>query len=55
MLWYLDDHQDAIRLITTFTVLLPLAGAVGITPVGMCSTNDSPIPVSHVLIRSPSG
>jgi hypothetical protein len=37
MIWYLDDHQDAIRLVTTFTVLLPLAGAIGITPVGMYS------------------
>jgi len=35
MIWYLDDHQDAIRLVTTFTVLLPLAGAIGITPVGV--------------------
>jgi hypothetical protein len=34
MLWYLRDHDDAIRLATTFTVLLPLGGAVGIPPIG---------------------
>jgi hypothetical protein len=34
MIWYLRERQDAIRLGTTFTVLLPLGGAVGITPVG---------------------
>jgi hypothetical protein len=34
MLYYLRDHDDAIRLATTFTVLLPLGGAIGITPVG---------------------
>lgn len=35
MLWYLEQRDDAIRLVTTFTVLLPLAGAIGITPVGV--------------------
>lgn len=37
MLWYLNDHDDAIRLATTFTVLLPLGGAIGIPPVGKLS------------------
>lgn len=41
MLYYLRDHDDAIRLATTFTVLLPLGGAIGITPVG--SSNNQPI------------
>ncbi|KAG8812660.1 hypothetical protein FRC17_001912, partial [Serendipita sp. 399] len=35
MLWYLEEHDDAIRLATTFTILLPLGGAIGITPVGV--------------------
>jgi len=35
MLWYIDDHDDAIRLATTFTVLLPLGGAIAIPPVGV--------------------
>jgi len=35
MIWYLDNHEDAIGLVTIFTVLLPLAGAIGITPVGI--------------------
>ncbi|PVF96317.1 hypothetical protein CPB86DRAFT_775822 [Serendipita vermifera] len=35
MIWYLRQRQDAIRLGTTFTVLLPLGGVIGITPVGV--------------------
>lgn len=35
MLFYLQQHDDAIRLATTFTILLPLGGAIGITPVGV--------------------
>lgn len=35
MLWYLSDHDAAIHLATTFTVLLPLGGAIGIAPVGL--------------------
>lgn len=54
MIWYLDDHQDAIRLVTTFTVLLPLAGAIGITPVGMYSKFTA-VNATYICVRCPTG
>jgi hypothetical protein len=50
MLWYLRDHDDAIRLATTFTVLLPLGGAIGIPPVGkpVAAREDIRIIYSHI-------
>jgi hypothetical protein len=55
MIWYLDDHQDAIRLVTTFTILLPLAGAIGITPVGVYSRLLLKLFTTHACIRCLAG
>lgn len=50
MLHYLRDHDDAIRLATTFTVLLPLGGAIGITPVGVLLDRGGILVASFVVL-----
>ncbi|KAG9054845.1 hypothetical protein FS842_003964 [Serendipita sp. 407] len=50
MLWYLQEHDDAIRLATTFTILLPLGGAIGITPVGVLLDRGGILAASIVVL-----